>query len=343
MAKFTLIILVMFGILNLFGRKAKSDKELLVVFYNVENLFDYKDDTNSQDDDYQPEGKLRWDEKRFLKKINDLTKVFTSIDITSLPAIIGLCEIENKNVLEELISKTALKDGNYGIIHKDSPDERGVDVGLLYRKDLISCEKFEHIEVIFPSDINDRTRDILYFCGVAHGEKIHVIVNHWSSRREGTEISEPKRMHQASLVRKKVNEIQALDPTAKIIVTGDFNDMPSDKSISQILKACDKKEGNPKEELYNLMSDAAQRGMGTINHKGAWMMFDQMIVSYNLINAKKGYFCEFNGGNIFNPKWLMYKNPKTGDYTPNKTYGGDSYYGGYSDHLPIYLRLKYKK
>lgn len=341
--KYSLLAIFMLYTFSIFAQNKfyEKDNTFTVVFYNVENLFDTIDDPNTIDEQFLPQSNKKWNTGRYEKKINDLSRVISSININELPEIVGLCEIENKKVVEDLSSGRFLKKGNYGIVHEDSPDARGIDVALLYRKDEFKYINHNIYRIHFDFEPETTTRDILYVKGIINsGESLHIFVNHWSSRREGQAESEPKRMYIAKVLRSKVDSVLSKDKKAKIIIMGDFNDEPTNKSIHEVLNAGNNIHPKNILELYNLMFDKSINGQGTYNFRGNWNMLDNLIISQALLNAKKGYKVSPDGGMIFKKRWMMYDNVKTGQFTPSKTYGGPNYYGGISDHFPVYMILK---
>ncbi|HKJ41710.1 MAG TPA: endonuclease/exonuclease/phosphatase family protein [Sunxiuqinia sp.] len=305
-------------------------RKATVVFYNTENLFDTIDDPKINDDEFLPQTDKHWNTQRYDKKLNDLAHVIASIDTLELPELIGLAEIENQRVLQDLIHTKYLAKGDYQIVHVDSPDKRGIDVALLYRKDEFKVLSFEALHV----DPGFATRDILHVVGKLDGDKIHVFVNHWPSRWGGQEKSEPNRIVAAQTLKKKVDEILAKNPNAKIIIVGDMNDEPDNKSLLDVLGA---KSPASKSELHNLMIPLDEQNKGTESYRGQWFMLDNIVVS-NAVLHGKGFTASDQLGQIFHAKWMEYTN-KYGKTSPNRTYGGPNYYGGISDHFPVYLKL----
>lgn len=311
----------------------------IVAFYNVENLFDTEDDPKIDDNEFLPNTDKQWTPERYQTKLSKLTQVLDSIGHGTLPALIGLVEIENRKVLQDLLGK-ANASQTYGIVHYDSPDQRGIDVALLYNKNSFTPTQSEPLSVVFPFDPGTPTRDILYVQGTFKGEDLHIFVNHWPSRRDGEEKSEPKRMTAATVARQKLDAIFTNNPQAKIIMMGDFNDEPHNNSITKGLQAeLTDKPQKPDATMFDLMGPIEQSGQGSYNYQGDWNMLDQFIVSSALLTAKKGLSLNFTDAHIYNPDWILYK-AGNGDKSPNKTYGGNKYYGGYSDHLPVYLQLR---
>jgi predicted extracellular nuclease len=314
-----------------------QQKEHTVMFYNVENLFDTINDPIKWDDDFTPNGKLKYCSERYYNKLSKLSKVIASIDSVHLPSIIGLCEIENRTVLEDITKQESLKRGNYHIAHIESPDKRGIDCALLYKSKQFKLLKQNAISIQFPWDLNYKTRDILHVKGILNKDTIHIFVNHWPSRRGGKEKSEKNRIFVAEQLKKAVDHIQSKNEKAKIIIMGDFNDEPADKSVIQSLSATNKQTDNYK-SLFNLMYDLDKSGRGTYNYRGNWNMLDHLIVSNSLLQNTHGIKTSYTSARIFDEKWICYKNKK-GLYIPSRTYGGPNYYGGYSDHFPIYFTL----
>ena len=321
----------------------KEYKINTIAFYNLENLFDYENDSITFDDDRTPEGKDHWTKETYEAKLMNMAKVISEIgeDITSTsPALIGVSEIENRRVLEDLLNQETLVNKDYGIVHFDSPDRRGIDVALLYQKKLFTPTNYKAYELIIYDD-QDRskriyTRDQLLVSGMLDGEKINVIVNHWPSRSGGEERSRPKRIKAAELNKHIIDSLFSEDPYAKIITMGDLNDDPVSPSIKDVLKTKGTRENMKLKELYNPMEDMYKKGMGTLAYRDAWNLFDQIIISAEL--TKKDYTSyRFYKAGIFNKNYLA---------TPRGQYKGypfrsfvNGYTGGYSDHFPVYIYL----
>jgi len=318
--------------------KHDGPSHLNVAFYNVENLFDTQDDRKKKDDDFTPNGRNKWTKDRYRTKLDHLTEVLVAMkEKGELPAMIGVAEIENEAVLEDLADRLAGQGASYGIAHKDSKDMRGIDTGLLYRKDFFENTSEDAIRIDFTQR-GFTSRDILHFSGrLFNGEQVHAFVNHWPSRREGWQKTEQRRVDAASTLKREVDDILRDDQSANIIILGDFNDYPDNKSIEQTLGA--KKRADKKNRLSNLAYPFEKRGLGTYNYKGDWGMLDQAIVSGALLDGK-GLDVADEGLEIFERDFMMYYDRKHKEHKPNKTYGGPKYYGGYSDHLPILLHLE---
>ncbi len=311
---------------------------IVAMFYNVENLYDTQNDPKTNDDDFTPDGKVPWTEERLETKINHIAQVVSDIAAPAMPDLIGFAEVENQQVLEMLTSSAALSKTKYSIVHYDSPDERGIDVALLYNPATFTLMSSEPLHVTLPE--NDLTRDILYVKGkLSSGEILHVFINHWPSRREGNEISAPKRMAAATVLRTKLDAIQKLEKSANIIILGDFNDEPSDNSIVKGLGAIEPEMAVNHNNLYSLLYPYLKKGEGSLYYKD-WDLFDQVIVSGNMLAGKKGMNTSVENAGIFKAEYLLFKN-KAGESRPNRTMG-EKYFGGYSDHLPVYIKINLK-
>lgn len=339
--KYSIAFPVIFTFLVLFliscsaGNYSKK-RNLTVAFYNVENLFDTISAPKKNDAEFTPGSEKKWTAVRYSKKVNDISKVLAAINKNELPEIIGLCEVENRKVLEDLIGTESLKSGKYAIAHFESPDFRGIDCALIYRPDEFKVLESKPVKVSFSNDARYTTRDILYVKGrTKNREEFHIFVNHWPSRIGGMEETEQKRVAVATILKNKIDSVRAANSDAKIIVMGDMNDEPSNNSLAEILKA--QSPGSENARLVNLMSPLHDNKLGSYNYQGNWNMLDNVIVSDNLLD-KKGFQCVEKQGVVFHEPWMEFKNKK-GEISPNRTYGGSNYYGGVSDHFPVYFQL----
>jgi endonuclease/exonuclease/phosphatase family metal-dependent hydrolase len=315
----------------------QSFHERAIVSYNVENLFDTINNPGVIDEEFLPDGKMKWNSERYQVKLNHLVEAIT-MNLTENPVIIGLVEIENAGVLKDLKHTGRLAKTKYEIAHKDSPDARGIDCGLLYDKERFKLLKMATLTVSIDSIPDFKTRDILYVKGELQGGKIiHLFVNHWPSRRGGESESEIRRIEAAKVARAKVDEILKADPKANIILMGDFNDHPNNISIQDVLKAKDVSDSSA--DLLDLFADDHQAGKGTHNYKNEWGVLDHFIVSRAVYTRSNGIALFPNDGIIVYEEKLLFTQ-KDGSKKPSSTYGGSNYYGGYSDHLPIQLILK---
>ncbi|MGO3182869.1 MAG: endonuclease/exonuclease/phosphatase family protein [Aequorivita sp.] len=340
---FNFFIICVFFTSFSFGQNEKQYKIITLAFYNVENLFDYENDPLTFDEDWTPEGKNSWTKEIYEAKVINTAKVIADIgqDVTgSSPAIIGVSEVENRRVLEDLVNDPTLLKKDYGIVHFDSPDRRGIDVALLYQKRLFTPTNYKAHELLIYQD-HDRskriyTRDQLLVSGMLDGEKIHIIVNHWPSRYGGEERSRPKRIKAAELNKRIIDSLFSEDPYAKIITMGDMNDDPTSPSVKNVLKTKSEREGMKIKELYNPMESMHKKGMGTLAYRDAWNLFDQIIISTELVKKEFTSYRFYKAG-IFNKNYLSTSRGRYKGYPFRSFVNG--YTGGYSDHFPVYIYL----
>ncbi|MBD1259927.1 endonuclease [Maribacter polysiphoniae] len=321
-------------VFSLFKKKKKQGLHT-IAFYNLENLFDTTHDPDTLDVDFTPKGFKKWTPKRYKKKILKLAKTISEIGLASTerpPALVGIAEVENETVIQDLINAGPLQDIDYGYVHYDSPDERGIDTGLLYHNDHFEVLHSEPIPLLVynAEGVRDTTRDILYVHGKLNEELVHVFVNHWPSRRTGDVATDYKRVEAAKTIKLKMEQIEAEHPEPNFIIMGDFNDDPSSNSIQLLTDGTG---------LYNPMEKLGSPNRGSANYRRSWSLFDQIIVSHNFFNYEKGTH-SFAHANIFDEHLLTeWKGKYKG--TPFRTYAGSKYLGGYSDHFPVYIQLKY--
>ncbi len=312
----------------------KKPADFKVAFYNTENLFDTIDDPAIDDKDFLPTSTIAWTAERYRVKLNHIARALAGIDSVNLPAVIGLAEVENIGVLSQLAATGSLKRGNYGCILEEGSDPRGIDVALLYRKDIM--KNLGH--KAFPSASSFKTRNILYVrLSSAKKDTFHVFVNHWKSRSGGQEKTEPQRIENARMLKHLTDSILASNPRANVVIMGDLNDEPANKSISETLAALPPSGTINPTSLYDLMYDRFKNGEGTLYYKD-WDLFDQIIVSGNMLMSgkKRVALVKPPYAYIFKPDWLLYKKAN-GTASPNRTAGSTEYFGGYSDHLPVYM------
>jgi len=311
-------------------------------FYNVENLFDTIDDPVINDSSFLPTSQVAWNSQRYYHKLENLALVISSIDSAHFPTVFGLCEVENLSVLQDLVKNPMVVKANYEILHKDSPDERGIDVAMLYDPAKYKPIETQYLKLVFPDEPDNKTRDILYSKGLVAGkDTIHIFVNHWTSRWGGQEETEPLRKFTGSFIKQVVDSILNLNPNANILIAGDMNDNPTDASIIENLNAKMPVQPYTDETLYNLSAKQFSEGYGTLYYK-SWDMFDQIIVSTPLLTGKSGIKTLSADQKIFRKEWLLFT-PKNGEARPNRTASGKNYYGGFSDHLPVHLEMEAQK
>ena len=316
-----------------------------VAFYNVENLFDTEDNPVKNDNEFLPEGSRRWTKGRYWNKQNNLARIISSIGEWSYPAVVGLCEVENENVLKDLTIHSPLKKAAYRFVVTDSPDQRGINTALLYQRDQFKYLSHSAFSINFPANKNKKTRDVLHVSGeVVSGDTLDIFVCHFPSRRGGAEASEPDRMFVAGVVKLKTDSIFSIRKNPNILIMGDFNDQPSNKSIAEILKAKPPIANNANKALYNLFSRYEKmKNEGSYKFGREWNMLDQIIVSGNLLNQSNPRFQALPHTAVIFRRDFMTTNDKThAGKRPKKTFHGYKHEGGFSDHFPVYVDLRIK-
>ena len=301
-----------------------------LVFYNVENLFDTIDDPITNDNEFLPNAKKHWSTRKYKRKLKNIASVIHRIhsDTNHIPFIVGLAEVENRSVLQDLINQDELRDYNFDYVHFDSRDARGIDVSLLFNKSLIKILLSKTFPIdIQQNDLLEPTRDILYVKGLFHNNPIHVLVNHWPSRREGVKETAFKRLHLSQKLNSIVKTIYEEDSKANIIVMGDFNDNPRNDSLQNLVL---------NNNLFNPFTKLWSWNSGTLIHKRKWYLFDQILLSKNF---KTSHFFKFSSAAIFNPSFIQVQKGKFKG-TPKRSYAGDKHLAGYSDHFPVYVSMK---
>lgn len=317
----------------------------MVGFYNLENLFDTIDDPNTNDEQFLPNGSYAWSGMKYKNKLHNLATVIATMGQEvggvrlQCPDILGVSEIENRLVLEDLVAQPELQPYNFGIVHYDGPDRRGVDVGLLYKKDKYRILGSRSVRLYDSLQPDFLTRDQLVVSGIYMGDTLHFIVNHWPSRLGGEKRSSPKREMAARLTRRIVDSILAVSPQAKIIVTGDLNDDPINKSVVEVMRAPKEDDYTKLEpgQMFNASYGLFKRGVGTLCYRGQWNLFDQMLLTQGLVGKDRSTL-KFYGFRIFNDPMLLQKSGRYAGY-PLRTHAGGVYLNGYSDHFPVYLIL----
>ena len=345
--KTALFLLLFFLVLSLTGQaQEKKQYQLgMVGFYNLENLFDTIDDPLTNDQQFLPNGSYGWTGMKYRNKLHNMAVAIAAIHQEvggiklQVPDILGVSEVENRQVLEDLVAQPELQPYNFGVVHYDGPDRRGVDVGLLYKKDKYQIISSRSVRLYDSLEPNFLTRDQLVVTGIYMGDTLHFIVNHWPSRLGGEKRSSPKREMAARLTRRIVDTILAANPQAKVIVTGDLNDDPINKSVVEVMRAPKQDDYTKLKpgEMFNASYGLYKRGVGTLCYRGQWNLFDQMIITQGLTGKDRSTL-KFYGYRIFNDPMLMQKDGKYNGY-PLRTHAGGVYLNGYSDHFPVYMIL----
>ncbi|MCM1168932.1 MAG: endonuclease/exonuclease/phosphatase family protein [Bacteroides sp.] len=340
-----LILLVFLGLSVCVQAQEKKQYRLgMVGFYNLENLFDTIDDPLTNDREFLPDGSYGWTGMKYRNKLHNLAVAISSIHqevggaMLQVPDILGVSEIENRKVLEDLVAQPELVPYGFGIVHYDSPDRRGVDVGLLYKKDKFTVLGSRSVNIPFER-MEFYTRDQLVVSGIYMGDTIHFIVIHWPSRLGGEKKSSPKRELAAEYSRGIVDSLLAVNPEAKVVLMGDMNDDPYNNSVVKIMNA--PKQDNYTKlqpgQMFNASYGAYKLGNGTLCYQGKWNLFDQMIITQGLTGKDRSTL-KFYGYRIFNDPMLIQKSGKYNGY-PLRTHAGGVYLNGYSDHFPVYMIL----
>ncbi|AYN66176.1 endonuclease [Euzebyella marina] len=316
-------------------KRPKNKHLYTIAFYNLENLFDTADDIRTLDDDFTPKGFKKWTHKRYKKKLNKLSKTIAKLghyETDLPPTLVGVSEVENHHVVKDLLASGPLRNFDYSYVHFNSPDERGIDCALIYDRKHFEVEFSEPIQVLVfeENGIRDTTRDILYVKGKLKNETVHIFVNHWPSRRDGDSKTAHKRITAAKTINDFMMGIETSEANPNYIVMGDFNDDPQSESVKFLTET---------KGLYNPMEKLITPTRGSASYRLSWMLFDQIIVSHTFLNYEKGTH-SFAHANIFDKHFLKeFKGKYKG--SPFRTYVGRKYLGGYSDHFPVYIQLKY--
>ncbi len=338
----TTLLVMLLCSLALSGQK-KQVEDYRIVFYNVENLFDPSDDPATNDGEYTPSGKCHWTMSRLDHKVMMVYRAIIAASNGHFPDIIGMAEIENLWTIEYFIKHTPLKEGNYGIIHKESPDPRGIDVALLYRKESVVPIDYDFIPIHGSSSGRFSSRDVLHFKAKLNKETIHFFVNHWPSRSGGYVETLGKRDIAARIVRQYLDSILGKSPQSKLLLMGDFNATPDEDCFSNILGAILQPERSNTSRLINLSQLWLKNAMtGTIRTKGHWEIFDQFICSSNLLYGS-GLLVSLSKTSICTEDFLMEADNRYLGKKPFRTYMGPVYHGGVSDHLPISTVISFVK
>lgn len=317
----------------------QNKKNAVVGFYNLENLFDTENDPTKNDEQFLPEGDYQWTPERYQKKLENMSSVICLIGKEYGGfVVLGVSEVENKRVLDDLVATDNLKPLNLGVCHHDSPDRRGVDVAFLYSKDRFQIIGTNYFPVK-TEDPNFITRDHFLMTGIVDGtDTVHFIVMHWPSKLGGEKRSMPKRAAAAQTARHIADSILATNINANIIFMGDFNDNPTAKSLKEYLKPKNKVKEVEKGDLFNPMWKMFQEGIGTYAYRDTWDVIDQIVISSNLVNPVSNTY-KFVSAKVFRKNFML---SQTGSYIgyPFRTYAAGSYQGGYSDHFPVYIILE---
>ncbi len=337
-----LILFLLFCFLPLHAQENKDTLTFRILSYNVENLFDCHHDSLKNDYEFLPGAIRHWNYTKYKKKLDNIARVIIAAGEWNPPALVALCEVENDSVMRDLTRYSILKEADYRYVMTQSPDERGIDVALLYRRDLFRLLSSHSIPVPKLRKDSRPTRDILHVCGLLlNKDTLDVFVVHFPSRSGGTKESEPDRLSAAQNLKTATDSLFHIRHRAQILILGDFNDYPTNKSIKQILKA----EAPPAvsgllhpQRLYHLLARKAvhRKEFGSYKYRGEWGLLDHIIVSGNLLQAQSPLYSDETKADVFSPPFLLTEDKKYGGRQPFRTYNGMKYQSGYSDHLPVW-------
>jgi hypothetical protein len=340
------IIVVIIGLCFFISTSAQEKKKFKVqtiAFYNLENLFDTENDPKKFDE-ASPIMEMKVDrEEVYAKKVENMARVIADIGsevAKNSPVVIGVSEVENVRVLEDLVNHPLLLKKDYGIVHYDSPDARGIDVALLYQKSVFRPTTTSSHELKIYDDISRKrvyTRDQLLVTGKFDGEMMHFIVSHWPSRSGGEARSRPKRIAAAKLNKHIIDSLQALDPYAKIFTMGDLNDDPTNSSLKDVLKTKNEIDEVKLKEIYNPMENMFKKGLGSNAYRDAWSLFDQILFTQPLLERDFSSYRFYKAG-IFNKHYLTNKKGRYKGY-PYRSFADGGFTDGFSDHFPVYVYL----
>lgn len=313
---------------------------VVVAFWNVENLYDTINDPDKIDEEFLPNGPNLWNTSRYLKKLDRLAEVIKQLGeeyTPDGPAVIGMCEIENINVLKDLAKQEKIASRNYQPILIEGPDARGVDPALMYNPKYFKPEKYLSYPVTVVTDPEHKTRDILVVYGKLLGEPFAFLVNHWPSRRGGEEASRPNRIAAAKVARHIADSITNTDPNIKIMIMGDYNDDPTNESIKKYIRTYGDINRIRDDEFFNPMENLHKKGFGTLAYKDQWNLFDQIFINKPLL-PKDYHTLQYLDAKIFNKPFVRNDFGNFKGY-PFRTIVGGNYQGGYSDHFSVYVVL----
>lgn len=318
---------------------AQERSPFRVVFWNTENLFDTKHDSLKNDKEFLPDAMRHWNYRRYKKKLADVARVITAVGEWTPPSLVGLCEVENDTVLRDLTRYSPLKEQGYRYVMTHSPDERGIDVALLYQRDRFRLLTSRSIRPGKATAASRPTRDILHVSGqLPTGDTLDVFVAHLPSRSGGAKASEPYRLHVARKIKDAADSVSLARLHPKIIIMGDFNDYPTSKSVTQALEVLLPSAHTEGNKLYHLLARKARNHhFGSYKYRGEWGLLDHLIVSGTLLNTSATVFTDEAKADIARLPYLLTKDEKYGGVKPFRTYEGMKYQGGYSDHLPVYV------
>lgn len=346
------LLLVLLPLLCPLTLRAQAEKDTLtfrIMGYNVENLFDTRHDSLKNDHEFLPDAVRHWNYNKYKKKLDNIARVIIAVGGWTPPALVALCEVENDSVLRDLTRYSALREAGYRYLMTQSPDERGIDVALLYQRSVFKPIAHQGIPITRLRKEDRPTRDILHVSGILlNKDTLDVLVAHFPSRSGGAKESEPYRLHAARRLKAAIDSLFQLRQHPQIILMGDFNDYPNNKSVRQVLQA-ERPPVSPDsirtKRLYHLLAGKAadRKGFGSYKYQGEWGLLDHLIVSGSLMRKDSPLYTDETKADVFRPPFLLTEDKKYGGKQPFRTYYGMKYQAGYSDHLPVWaeFRLRY--
>lgn len=334
MLRFIIFISIFLSVTSTFGQTRNR-----IMTYNVENLFDPFDDSLKLDDEFTPFGTRHWTWTKMTDKINRIYQVIMAVGEFDPPIIVGLSEIEDFFVLHRLTTQTPLSKFEYKIVHRESPDNRGIDVAMIYRPDRFLLQEKHFFTVTFPNDPNRKTREILYARGLVGADTLHVFVNHWPSKYGGELESMPGRMAAAHTLKKKIDSIRVFYPDARIVVMGDMNDEPEAPPTVEGLGACLTNSSSCASNLINISAILKSNGQCSYKYQGVWGIIDQIIISSSLLDNKHKLYTSPEFAKVYSADFLLEPDEANTGFKPFRTFVGYKYNNGFSDHLPVYIDI----
>lgn len=341
-----IILFFLFLHTSLYGQEKKDTLAFRIMSYNVENLFDLRHDTLKDDYEFLPDAVRHWTYPKYKKKLDNIARVITATGGWTPPALVALCEVENDSVMRDLTRYSALREAGYRYVMTQSPDERGIDVALLYQRGLFKLLSHQSLSVAKPREESRPTRDILHVSGLLlNQDTLDVFVAHFPSRSGGTKASEPYRLLAARRVKTAIDSVLAMRRHPQIILLGDFNDYPESKSVRQVLQA-DIPPALPDslhpQRIYHLLAGKAntRKHFGSYKYRGEWELIDHILVSGNLLHKHSPLSTDETKADILRLPFLLTEDKKYGGEQPFRTYYGMKYQAGYSDHLPVWAEFR---
>lgn len=344
--KIGVILFLLCPYISLYGQEGRDTLTFRIVSYNVENLFDFRHDTLKNDYEFLPDATRHWNYSKYRKKLDNIARVIIATGGWTPPALVALCEVENDSVMRDLTRYSALREADYRYVMTQSPDERGIDVALLYQRNLFKLLSYQSLPVDKPRKNSRPTRDILHVSGLLlNRDTLDVLVAHFPSRSGGARESEPYRLLAARKVKHAIDSLYTIRQHPQIVLLGDFNDYPENKSVKEVLEAAAPstlQDSLHPQKLYHLLArkTKTRKHFGSYKYQGEWGLLDHIIVSGTLLQEHAPLYTEEAKADVFCLPFLLTRDKKYEGQQPFRTYYGMKYQGGYSDHLPVYAEFR---